>query len=213
MNPFRTLPKDAPLRDNKGGQSNHSNTGVYNNRNGQPNNFRGRGSSYGANRGNMNNSGGGGFNRNFSGPQMGGMASGFQPAMGGFQGGQMGGQMGGQFGGFNRGGMMNGMRGGPGGMRGGRGGMGNGMMGGMPMGGMPMGAMAGMAPPMGMGQMGGGMPGKTNPRLYPSYTFLHDITPSAGISFQTSLIPNQFSSSIQELTHVFICYVEVLSFK
>ena len=132
--------KMLPLRDNKGGQSNHSNTGVYNNRNGQPNNFRGRGSSYGANRGNMNNSGGGGFNRNFSGPQMGGMAGGFQPAMGGFQGGQMGGQMGGQFGGFNRGGMMNGMRGGPGGMRGGRGGMGNGMMGGMPMGGMPIGA-------------------------------------------------------------------------
>jgi hypothetical protein len=162
VNPFRTLPKDAPLRDNKGGQSNHSNTGVYNNRTGQPNNFRGRGSSYNANRGNMNNSGGGGFNRNFSGPQMGGLASGFQPAMGGFQGGQMGGQIGGQFGGFNRSGMMNGMRGGQGGMRGSRGGMANGMMGGMPMGGMPMGPMAGMAPPMGMGQMGGGMPGKTS---------------------------------------------------
>ena len=49
-------------------------------------------------------------------------------------------------------------------MRGVRGGMGTGMMGGMPMGGLPMGgmggAMAGMAAPMGMGQMGGGMPGK-----------------------------------------------------
>jgi hypothetical protein len=176
------------LRDNKGGQSNHSNTGVYNNRNGQPNNFRGRGSSYGANRGNMNNSGGGGFNRNFSGPQMGGMAGGFQPAMGGFQGGQMGGQMGGQFGGFNRGGMMNGMRGGPGGMRGGRGGMGNGMMGGIPMGGIPMGAMAGMAPPMGMGQMGGGMPGKTNPRPHPSYASLHDMD-----SLSWVIDPDKFS--------------------
>jgi hypothetical protein len=159
------------LRDNKGGQSNHSNTGVYSNRNGQTNNFRGRGSSYGTNRGNMNNPGGGGFNRNFSGPQMGGMAGGFQPAMGGFQGGQMGGQ----FGGFNRGGMMNGMRGGPGGMRGGRGGMGNGMMGGMPMGGMPMGAMAGMAPPIGMGQMGGGMPGKTDSGLYSGHASLHEM--------------------------------------
>jgi hypothetical protein len=148
----------------------------------------------------MNNSGGGGFNRNFSGPQMGGMAAGgFQPAMGGFQSGQMGGQMGGQFGGFSRGGMMNGMRGGPGGMRGGRGGMGNGMMGGMPIGGMPMGAMAGMAPQMGMGQMGGGMPGKTNPQLHPSYDSLHNIGSLSWAYFQTSLIPAQLGLQLQAL--------------
>jgi hypothetical protein len=161
VNPFRTLPKDAPMRDGKSTQNSHSNTGGYNNRNTPNNNFRGRTPGYTPSRGNMNNiGGGGGFNRNFSGPQMGVMGGAFQPGMGGFQGNQMGGQ----FGGFNRGGMMGGMRGGPNGMRGGRGGMGNGMMGGMPMGGMPMGgmggAMAGMAAPMGMGQMGGGMPGK-----------------------------------------------------
>jgi len=142
----------------------------------------------------MNNSGGGGFNRNFSGPQMGGMAGGFQPAMGGFQGGQMGGQMGGQFGGFNRGGMMNGMRGGPGSMRGGRGGMGNGMMGGMPMGGMTMGPMAGMAPPMGMGQMGGGMPGKTNLDS-PSSVSLRDMESLSGKWYETNVITGYFSGS------------------
>jgi len=105
---------------------------------------------------------GGGFNRNFSGSAMNNnRGGGFQP-MGGFQGNPMANQ----FGGFNPNGMMNGMRGGAGGMRGGRGAMGNAMgntMMGMPMGGMPMagmaGAMASMNGPMGMGNMGGGMPG------------------------------------------------------
>jgi hypothetical protein len=147
------------MRDSKGSQINHSTAGAYSNRNGQTNNFRGRGSGYSSNRGNMGNNAGGNFNRNFSGSQMSGMAGGFQPSMGGFQGNQMGGP----YGGYNRGGMMGGMRGGAGNMRGGRVGMGNGMMMGIPMGGMPMGAMggamAGMAAPMGMGQMGGGMPG------------------------------------------------------
>lgn len=203
VNPFKTLPKDAPMRDNKGGQHNQSNTGGYNNRTGQNNNFRGRGTGYTSNRGNMNNLGGGngGFNRNFSGPSMGGMTGGYQPAMGGFQPGQMGNQ----FGGFNRGGMMSGMRGGPSSMRGGRGGMGNGMMGGMPMGGMPMGGMAGamggMATPMGMGQMGGGMPGMTNSHLILHYKHLpaSKLTRSASrwrlsrltTPFQPSLFPTK----------------------
>lgn len=167
VNPFRTLPKDAPMRAAKEGQPNRSSgSGGYNNdRNTQSsgntyNNFRGRAPGYNSNRGNMNNVGGGfNNNRNFSGPQqMGGMGGGFQAPMGGFQGGNMGGQ----FGGFNRGGMMNNMRGNVGGMRGGRGGMGNGMMGSMPMGGMPMGGMGmgGMGGMPNMGQMGGVMPGK-----------------------------------------------------
>jgi hypothetical protein len=169
INPFKTLPKDAPARAGKEGQSSRPNGGTYNDRGAQnggnnySSNFRGgRAGGYNSNRGNMNNMGGG-FNRNFSGQGMGGIATGFQAPMGGFQGNSMGNQ----FGGFNRGGMMNNMRGGP--MRGGRGGMNNGMMAGMPMGGMPMGgmpaAMAAMAGPMNMGQMGGGMPGKKSSAL------------------------------------------------
>lgn len=165
VNPFRTLPKDAPARAPKDGQSNRGASNDYSNNRGAGNfggNFRGRTPGYNANRGGMNNNmNNNNFNRNFSGPAMANMGGGFNP-MGGFQGNPMGGQFGG---GFNRGGMMGGMRGGPGGMRG-RGGMNNGMMGGMPMGGMPMGGMAGgmggMA--MNMGQMGG-MPGMTSLNL------------------------------------------------
>jgi hypothetical protein len=164
VNPFKTLPKDAPMRAGKDGPANRPVAGNYNDRSQQSGgnyggNFRGRG---GYNRGNMNNNMGGGFNRNFQNPGMGGMGGNFQAPMGGFNAGSMGG---GQFsGGFNRGGMMNNMRGGPGMMRGGRGGMNSGgMMGGMPMGGMQMGgmpgAMPGMGNPMNMG-MGAGMPGK-----------------------------------------------------
>ncbi|KAF4630580.1 hypothetical protein G7Y89_g7549 [Cudoniella acicularis] len=141
VNPFRTLPKDAPTRAGKDGQSNRAPSGGYNNDRGNSNgnfggNFRGRTPGYNARGGNMNNMNNQGFNRNFSGPGMGNM---------------------GRF--NNRGGMMGGMRGGPN-MRGGRGGMNNGMMGGMPMGGMPMGGMPGGmgGMPMNMGQMGGGMP-------------------------------------------------------
>jgi len=166
VNPFRTLPKDAPMRAGKDGQNNRSASGGYNNDRGNQNgpngnfggNFRGRTPGYNASRGNINNMNGGGFNRNFSGPPMGNMGGGFQSPMGGFQGNPMAGQ----FGGFNRGGMMGGMRGSSGGMRGGRGGMGNNMMAGMPMGGMPMGGMAGGLGgmgPMNMGQMGGAMQG------------------------------------------------------
>jgi len=164
VNPFRTLPKDAPMRAGKEGQNNRSNGGNFNDRSGQNaggnygNNFRGRTPGYNSNRGNVNNMGGG-FNRNFSGPAMGNMNGGYQTPMSGFQSGSMAGQ----FGNFNRGGMMNNMRGGSGGLRGGRGGLGSSMMGGMPIGAMPMGpmpaAMAAMAGPMNMGQMGGGMAG------------------------------------------------------
>ncbi|RDL36068.1 putative rrm-containing protein [Venustampulla echinocandica] len=163
VNPFRTLPKDAPARAGKEGQGNRApSAGYSNDRSGQSGNFggnfRGRTPGYNA-RGAMQNMNSNNFNRNFSNPAMGNMGGGFNSPMGGFPAGQMGGQ----FGGFNnRGGMMGGgMRGGPNSMRGGRGGMGNAMMGGMPMGGMPMGGMPGGmgGMPMNMGQMGGGMPG------------------------------------------------------
>lgn len=154
------------MRASKDGQNNRTTSGGYNDRSGQNSNFRGRTLGYNSSRGNLTNMGTG-FNRNFSGPPMGGLAGGFQPSMGGFQGPQMGPQ----FNSFNRGGIMGGMRGGPGSMRGGRG-MTNGMMGPMSIGGMPMGAMtgamagmAGMAGPMGLSQMGGGMPGMTIPTL------------------------------------------------
>jgi hypothetical protein len=156
VNPFRTLPKDAPTRATKDGQGNRATPSGYNSERGGGNfggNFRGRTPGYIPNRGNMNNINNN-FNRNFSGQSMGNIGGGFSSPMGGFPGNPMAGQFGG---GFNRGGMMGGMRGGPGGMRGGRGGISNGMMNGMPMGGMPMGGMAGM--PMNMGQMGGAMPG------------------------------------------------------
>ncbi|CZT04988.1 hypothetical protein WAI453_007542 [Rhynchosporium graminicola] len=161
VNPFRTLPKDAPARAGKDGPNNRVASGGYNNDRGNHQNgnfggnFRGRTPGYNARGGMNNNSNMNNFNRNFSGPamnnNMGG--GGFNPSMGGFPN-----PMNGQFGGFNRGGMMGGMRGGPN-MRG-RGGMNNNMMG-MPMGGMPMGGMPGGmgGMPMGMGQMGGGMPG------------------------------------------------------
>lgn len=164
VNPFRTLPKDAPLRAAKEGQGSRPQTTNFNNDRGNQNgnfagNFRGRTPGYNA-RGAMNNNNnmiGNNFNRNFSNPVMSNMGGNFNSPMGGFPNNPMGGQ----FGGFNnRGGMM-GMRGGAN-MRGGRGGMPNGMMGGMPMGGMPMGGMPGGmgGMPMNMGQMGGGMPGK-----------------------------------------------------
>ncbi|RDW77424.1 hypothetical protein BP6252_05477 [Coleophoma cylindrospora] len=171
VNPFRTLPKDAPMRAGKDGQNNRATSGSYNDRGNQngPNgnfggNFRGRSSGYNASRGNMNSMNSGNFNRNFANQGMGNMGGGFQAPMGGFQGNPMANQ----FGGFNRGGMMGAMRSGPGGMRGGRGGMGN-MNSMMPMGGMPMagmnggmnGGMGGMAA-MNMGQMGAAMPGMIN---------------------------------------------------
>ncbi|KAH8802788.1 hypothetical protein F5884DRAFT_484496 [Xylogone sp. PMI_703] len=161
VNPFRTVPKDLPQRPVKDVPTARTNSGGYSNDRGNQNgpggnfggNFRGRTPGYNQTRGNMNS---GNFNRNFQNP-MSNMGGGFNSPMGGFQGAPMGGQ----FGGFNRGGMMGNMRGG---MRGGRGGMGNGMMPGLPMGGMPMsgmpGAMGGMGGmPMNMGAMGGAMQG------------------------------------------------------
>lgn len=157
-NPFRTLPKDNPMRG-KDDRSRSSSTGFnspvqgMNFGMGNTGGFRG-GRGGGFNRGGMN-MGGFNANRNFTAP----MTSGFQGgAMNpGFQGTPVGGMQ--PYGGFNRGGMMGAnMRGGPN-MRG-RGGMG-GPMGGnmMPVGGMGgvggVGAMGGM----GMGAMGmGGMP-------------------------------------------------------
>lgn len=181
VNPFKTLPKDAPVRDKNrdGGRGNYSGGGG------------GQGGSFNRfnNRGNFNsNRGGAGFqNRNFSGPVGGNMGG----PMGGFGGpgpmnnfNPMGG-MGNFNPGFNRGGMMGGgMRGGMG-NRGGRGaggmGMGGGMGGmpggmGMPMGGNMMGMMGAGSMPMGgnMGMMGGmggpgfgGNQGHFNPAFFP----------------------------------------------
>ena len=166
INPFRTLPKDAPARGGKDGQSHRGGSSSYNsdrsNQSGGNYNpgFRGRTPGYNSSRGGMNNMNQHNFNRNFSTPAMGNMGVGFGPQMGGFQGNHMSGQFGG---GFNRGGMMSHMRGGPN-MRGGRGGMGGGMMGGMGNMGMPMGGMGSMGGmPMNMGHMGGGMQGMTRP--------------------------------------------------
>ncbi|PKY07839.1 hypothetical protein P168DRAFT_3248 [Aspergillus campestris IBT 28561] len=159
-NPFRTLPKDAPMRkDNQARQMSQGFNSPNQNANFGMNNmgggFRGGRGGYN-NRGGMNNMGGGFGNRNFQNP----MGGGFQnPMAGGFQGNAMG--MPG-YGFNNRGGMMGGgMRGGPGGMRGrGGGGMGGPNMMGMPamnpMGGMPMNPMAGGMAPM-MGGMGANM--------------------------------------------------------
>jgi hypothetical protein len=156
-NPFRTLPKDNPMRKE------NARTGGFNSPNQNNANF-GMGNMAGGfrgGRGGFNNRGGmsnmpGYVNRNFNNP-MGGFNN---PMVGaGFQGNQM--AMG-NYGFGGRGGMMGGnMRGGPGGMRGRGGGMAGGpnMMG-MPnmgpMGGMGMNPMAGGMNPM-MGGIGGNM--------------------------------------------------------
>ncbi|ROV96742.1 hypothetical protein VSDG_05569 [Cytospora chrysosperma] len=175
INPFKTLPKDAPqrARDNAG-RSTPSGPGNFNN--GPVSSFQGGSGGGGGYQG-----GGGGF-RGRGGYNRGGMRGGFNPNygntnmnafgnnMGGFNNPMGGG--GGFGGGFNRGGGM-GMRGGPN-MRG-RGGMGGGMMG-APGGMNPMGAMGGLPnmggmPNMGMNLMGGmggfnGMPGQFNPGFF-----------------------------------------------
>lgn len=146
VNPFKTLPKDAPQRQNRDSQGRggsvaphfHNGPSVNSFQGGQPGggfqgNFRGNRGGY--NRGGMR----GGFgNNNYGGPNMNGFNGnmGFNNPMGG--------------GGFNRGGMGGFNRGGPN-MRA-RGGMN--MMGAAPMMGNPMG-MGGMMP--GMNMMGGGM--------------------------------------------------------
>ncbi|KAL4991502.1 hypothetical protein BDW68DRAFT_184941 [Aspergillus falconensis] len=156
-NPFRTLPKDNPMRKD------NARSGGYNSPNQNNANFGmgNMGGGFRGGRGGFNNRGGmsnmpGYVNRNFNSP-MGGFNN---PMVGaGFQGNQMG--MG-NYGFGGRGGIMGGnIRGGPGGMRGRGGGMAGGpnMMG-MPnmgpMGGMGMNPMAGGMNPM-MGGMGGNM--------------------------------------------------------
>ncbi|EHK42908.1 hypothetical protein TRIATDRAFT_300923 [Trichoderma atroviride IMI 206040] len=149
VNPFRTLPKDAPTRVKE--QPRAAPSGSYNDR-GNYGGFRGRGG-MGGHRGGMNP----GFNRNYGGNMgynnnnMGG--GGFNGPMGGGGGGGGGGGSHYLFSG--RGGPSGMMRGGQSVMRG-RGGGGGGMMGMNPMGGMGM----GMPGNMGMGMMQGfqGMP-------------------------------------------------------
>lgn len=144
VNPFRTLPKDAPTRVKE--QPRAAPSGSYNDR-GNYGGFRGRGG-MGGHRGGMNP----GFNRNYGGNMgynnnnMGG--GGFNGPMGGGGGGGGGGGSNYLFSG--RGGPSGMMRGGHSVMRG-RGGGGGGMMGMNPMGGMGM----GMPGNMGMGMMQG----------------------------------------------------------
>ncbi|CAI7578322.1 unnamed protein product [Penicillium glandicola] len=168
QNPFKTLPKDTPMRNagGRGGGVAHStgsnpNYGMNNHTGGG---FRGRGGFNNRGMGsNMNNN----FNNRNNFNPMGGFQGGApNPMMGGFQGAPMGGM---QNYGFNnnRGNMMGGGMRGAAGMRG-RGGnaMGGPNMMGMPtmtppMGGMGMNPMAGMNPMMGggmAGPMGGNMP-------------------------------------------------------
>jgi hypothetical protein len=147
-NPFRTLPKDAPMRGKE--QQPGGSTGPYNNQGNFRGGFRGGRGGFNNNRGNMGQGNfRGGYNNNQQQNHMN-----FNNMGGGFNG-PMGGNPQ-QFGGFqgNRGNMMGGgMRGNMGGMRGRGGNMGMGMN---HMGGMPM----GMPGNMGMGMMGPGMPGK-----------------------------------------------------
>ncbi|BCS22867.1 uncharacterized protein APUU_31092S [Aspergillus puulaauensis] len=158
-NPFRTLPKDNPMRKDNARASGGFNSPNQNNFNSGMSNMGGGG--FRGGRGGYNNRGGmsnmGGYvNRNFQNP-MGGFNN--PMAGGGFQGNPMGMQ---NYGFGNRGGMMGGnMRGGPGGMRGRGGGMAGapnmmGMPNMGPMGGMGMNPMAGGMNPM-MGGMGGNM--------------------------------------------------------
>ncbi|KAM5442529.1 hypothetical protein MferCBS31731_002407 [Microsporum ferrugineum] len=158
INPFKTLPKENPMRGGKddrtprptppsGFNAGQGNFGMNN-----AVGFRG-------NRGGFNNRGGMNQNMGYGNRSFSPMGGGFQGgAVGGFQGAPMGGMQ--NYGGFNnRGGMMNNMRGAPNMRgRGGMGGMANPMMPvGAPVGGM--GAVGGMG---GMGGMGGipmgGMP-------------------------------------------------------
>ncbi|KAL7790762.1 hypothetical protein V8C37DRAFT_174384 [Trichoderma ceciliae] len=151
VNPFRTLPKDAPARVKE--QPRAAPSGSYNDR-GNYGGFRGRGG-MGGNRGGMNPN----FNRNYNGGM--GYNSNNMGGGGGYNG-PMGGVASGGgthyifSGRSSPGGNMRGVqtiirgRGGGGG-----GGGGGGMMGMNPMGGMGM----GMPGNMGMGMMGNGMPG------------------------------------------------------
>ncbi|GAQ04748.1 hypothetical protein ALT_2069 [Aspergillus lentulus] len=158
-NPFRTLPKDAPMRkDNQArslsGGFNSPNQNMNFGMNNMGGGFRGGRGGFN-NRGGMSNMGGFGGRGGFQ-NTMGGFQG--NPMVGGFQGNPMGGMQ--NYGFNNRGNMMGGgMRGGPGGMRG-RGGMAGPNMMGMPamnpMGGMGMNPMAGGMNPM-MGGMGGNM--------------------------------------------------------
>lgn len=184
MNPFKTLPKDAPAR---GKDMTRSTPSVpYNDRGNYGGGFRGRGG-FNSNRGNMNQNnsyGNTNSNRTFAHGTMGfnNMGGGFNNPMGA-----------GNFGFNNRGNMMGGgMRGGPGGMRGNRGGAN--MMGMGPMGAMPM----GMPGNMGMMGMGGGMPGKSECSLSlspPSLDYLLSLVylpvspPSRSLQRTTNMEP------------------------
>ncbi|EYE96138.1 RNA-binding protein [Aspergillus ruber CBS 135680] len=208
MNPFRTLPKDAPMRkDNQARSASGFNTPAPNMNFGMNNMGGGGGGGGGGgfrggrggfnNRGNMNNNMG--FNRNFQNPMGGFQAA---PMVGGFQPNPMGGMQ--NYGFNNRGNMMGGgMRGGPGGMRGRGGAMAGPNMMGMPamnpMGGMGMNPMGGGMNPM-MGGMGGnmGMQGQggfqgPNPAFNQGFSF-----PNQGVGGDGAWNPHGAKRSRQE---------------
>lgn len=196
-NPFKTLPKDGPMRN---ANSNRSTTGGYGNSGNAPSQHTGFSNSGGGYRGNR----GGGYNNRGGGASSYHRGGFSQPAAGGFQGGSMGGfqnsPMSGmqQYGGFqNRSGMMGGMRSGPMGMRGGRGGMGtNGMMG-MSMGNMGMPTMGVQMGGMGMGMPQMGMQGMHSFPVHPSSQVAAQYTPQVNPysgSFPVASISGQPSS-------------------
>lgn len=171
VNPFRTLPKDAPARVKE--QPRAAPSGSYSER-GNYGGFRGRGG-MGGSRGGMNPN----YNRNYSGNM--GYNNNNNMGGGGGYNGPMGGGAGGGgshyvFGGRSSPGGN--MRGGQNMIRG-RGGGGGGMMGGMNMGGMGM----GMPGNMGMGMMGNGMPGTqdadTSPTPNPQTPPLQTVSATA----------------------------------
>ncbi|BCR91544.1 RNA-binding protein [Aspergillus chevalieri] len=201
MNPFRTLPKDAPMRKDNQARSAAGFNSPNPNMNFGMNNMGGGGGFRGGrggfnNRGGMNNMG---FNRNFQNPMGGFQAA---PMVGGFQPNPMGGMQ--SYGFNNRGNMMGGgMRGGPGGMRGRGGGMAGPNMMGMPamnpMGGMGMNPMGGGMNPM-MGGMGGnmGMQGQggfqgPNPAFNQGFSF-----PNQGVGGDGAWNPHGAKRSRQE---------------
>ncbi|CAG8922258.1 unnamed protein product [Penicillium salamii] len=158
MNPFKTLPKDTPMRQSNGPTRGNYQGGSNNFGHNNAGNYRGRGNFN--NRGNYNNFNRGGHNNFNPMPFQGGNAN---PMMGNFGGGPMGGMP--NYGFNNRGGPMMG-----GNMRGGPRGRGGNPMGGHNMMGMgmnpAMGGMGGMNP-MGMNPMMSNMGGNMGPNMGP----------------------------------------------
>ena len=196
-NPFKTLPKDGPMR-NTPASNNRSTSGAYGSSGtgGQHTGYN----SYRSNRGGGYNNRGVGMST-MSGFTRGGfphsMASGFQSSgISGYQGGPMGAMQ--PYGGFQgRGAIVGGVRGGQFGIRGGRAGMNPSGMMSMPMNSLAIGGLGSMNMNMNMPQMSGGMvmqgmQGSHSPHVHP--TPLHS---------SSTVPPNRYRSLVpQEEQHI-----------